>query len=151
MGASVTGLLTACAASNKRRAAVSSENWREWGLPCKTVLRMKEHSTCVYVWYRASAQCWCYYSNKYIKHIISSVQVNSVTQPWLTTTPWTAGHQASLPISNSRRLFKLISIESVMPSNHLIFCCLLLLQPPILPSIRVFYNESVLPIGWPKY
>ena len=58
MGASVTGLLTACAASNKRRASVSSENWREWCLPCKTILGMKEHSTCVYVWYRASAQCW---------------------------------------------------------------------------------------------
>ena len=66
-------------------------------------------------------------------------------------TPWTAAHQASLSITNSRSLLKLISIESVMPSNHLIICHPLLLPPSIFPSIRVFSNESVLPIRWPKY
>ena len=66
-------------------------------------------------------------------------------------TPWTAAHQASLSITNSRSLHKLISIESVRPSNHLIICCPLLLPPSIFPSIRVFSNESVLPIRWPKY
>ena len=66
-------------------------------------------------------------------------------------TPWTAAHQASLSIINSRSLLKLISIESVMPSNHLIICHPLLLPPSIFPSIRVFSNESVLPIRWPKY
>ena len=65
--------------------------------------------------------------------------------------PWTAARQASLSISNSQSLFKLKSIESVMPSNHLIFCCPLLLLPPIFPSIRVFSNDSVLRTRWPKY
>ena len=65
--------------------------------------------------------------------------------------PWTAAHQASLSITNSRSLFKLLSIESVMPSNHLILCCPLLLLPSIFPSIRVFSKESVLHITWPKY
>ena len=59
--------------------------------------------------------------------------------------------QASLSITNSRRLLKLMSIESMMPSNHLILCRLLLLPPSIFPSIRVFSNESALPIRWPKY
>ena len=66
-------------------------------------------------------------------------------------TPWTAARQASLSITNSQVLLKLMSITSVMPSNHLILCCLLLLPPSIFPSIRVFSNESVLPIRWPKY
>ena len=66
-------------------------------------------------------------------------------------TPWTAAHQASLTITNSRCLFTLMSIESVMPSNHLILCCPLLFPPSIFPSIRVFSNESVICIRWPKY
>ena len=67
------------------------------------------------------------------------------------TTPWTAACQASLSITNSRSLLKLMSIESVMPSNHRILCCPLLFLPLIFPSIRVFSNESVLHIRWPKY
>ena len=66
-------------------------------------------------------------------------------------TPWTAAQQTSLSITNSRGLLRLISIESVMPSNHLILCNLLLLLPSIFPSFRVFSNESVLRIRWPKY
>ena len=66
-------------------------------------------------------------------------------------TPWTAARQASLSITNSWSLLKLMSIESVKPSNHLILCHPLLLLPPILPSIRVFSNESALRIRWPKY
>ena len=66
-------------------------------------------------------------------------------------TPWTAAHQASLSITNSKSLFKFMSIKSVMPSNHLILCRPLLHLPSILPSIRVFSNESVLRIRWPKY
>ena len=66
-------------------------------------------------------------------------------------TPWTAAHQASLSITNSWSLLKLMSIDSGMPSNHLILCCPLLLLPSIFPSIRVFSNESVLHISWPKY
>ena len=66
-------------------------------------------------------------------------------------TPWTAAHQASLSITNSWSLLKFMSIELVMPSNHLILCHPLLLPPSIFPSIRVFSNESVLHIRWPKY
>ena len=66
-------------------------------------------------------------------------------------TPWTAACQASLSITNCQSLLKLMSIESVMPSNHLILCGPLLLLPSILPSIKVFFNESVLHIRWPKY
>ena len=66
-------------------------------------------------------------------------------------TPWTAAHQATLSVTNSRSLLKLMSIESVMPSNHLILCHPLFLLPPIPPSIRVFSNESTLCMRWPKY
>ena len=79
----------------------------------------------------------------------SSVQLLSCVQ--LFVTPWTAAHQASLSITDSRSLLKLLSIESVMPSNHLILCCPLLIPPSIFPSIKVFSNESVLCIRWPKY
>ena len=77
--------------------------------------------------------------------------VQSLSHVWLFATPWTAAHQASLSITNSRSLLKLMSFESVMPSNHLILCRPLLLLPSIFPSIRVFSNESVLCIRWPKY
>ena len=69
----------------------------------------------------------------------------------LFATPWTAARQASLSITNSPSLLKLMSIESVMPSNNLILCCPLLLLLSIFPSIRVFSSESVLHIRWPKY
>ena len=80
---------------------------------------------------------------------VQSVQLLSPVQ--LFATPWTAAHQASLSITNSRSLPKLMSIESVKPSNHLILCCPLSLLPSIFPSIRVFSNESALPMRWPKY
>ena len=66
-------------------------------------------------------------------------------------TPWTTVHKAFLSVTNSRSLPKLTSIESAMPSNHLILCCSLLLLPSIFPSIRVFCNKSALHIRWPKY
>ena len=83
--------------------------------------------------------------------LFSSVQSLSQLFVRLFVTPWTAAHQASLSITNSRSLLKLMSIKLVMPSNHLILCCSLLLLPSIFPSIRVFSNESVLPIRWQKY
>ena len=79
----------------------------------------------------------------------STVQLLSHVQ--LFATPWTVAHQASLSVTNSWNLLKLMSIESVMPSNHIILCRPLLLLPSIFPSIRVFSNESVLHIKWPKY
>ena len=80
---------------------------------------------------------------------IQSVQLLSRVQ--LFATPWTTAHQASLSITNSWSLLKLMSIESVMPSSYLILCCPFLLLPSIFPSIRVFSNESALHIRWPKY
>ena len=83
------------------------------------------------------------------KYKLSSVQ--SLSRVRLFVTPWTAAHQASLSITNSRSLLKLMSIELVMPSNHLILCCPLLLLPSVSRSIRGFSNESALHIRWPKY
>ena len=78
-----------------------------------------------------------------VVHLLSCVR--------LFVTPWTAAHQASLSVANSQSLLKLTSIESVMPSNHLILCPPLLLLPPIPPSIRVFSNESTIRMRWPNY
>ena len=89
-------------------------------------------------------ECLCSYKEEF-----SSVQLLSHVR--LFVTPWTAACQASLSITNSQSLLKLMSIESLMPSNHLILCCPLLLLPSIFPSIRVFSNESALHIRWPKY
>ena len=77
--------------------------------------------------------------------------VHSLSHVQLFATPWTAACQASLSVTNSRSLLKLMSIKSVMPSNHLILCHPLLFLPSIFPSITVFSNESVLYIRWPKY
>ena len=77
--------------------------------------------------------------------------VQSLSHVRLFATPWISARQTSLSITNSRSSLKFMSIESVMPSSHLILCCPLLLLPPIAPSIRVFSNESALHIRWPKY
>ena len=85
-----------------------------------------------------------------LSHPSQFSSVQSLSHVQLFATPWTAACQASLSIANSQNLLKLVSIESVMPSSHLILCHPLLLLPSIFPSIRVFSNESVLHIGWPK-
>jgi len=82
-----------------------------------------------------------------ILHFLNSVQL--LSRVWLFATPWIAACQASLSITNSQSSLRLTSIESVMPSSHLILCCPLLLLPPIPPSIRVFSNESTLRMRWP--
>ena len=89
---------------------------------------------------------WTYFGTTL--SLADSVQLLSYVQFFVT--PWTAAHQAFLSITNAQSLLKLMSIESVMPSNHLVLCCPLLLPPSIFPSIRVFSNESVLSIRWPK-
>ena len=86
---------------------------------------------------------------KFNRLLISSVQL--LSHVWLFATPWTAVCQVSLSITNSWSLLKLMTIQLVMPSSHLILCCPLLLLPSIFPSIRVLSNESVLYIRWPKY
>ena len=87
--------------------------------------------------------------HSYFDDVVVIVQLLSCV--WLFVTPWTAARQASLSFTISQSLLKLMSIESMMPSNHLILCRPLLLPPSVLPSIRVFSNESALRIRWPKY
>ena len=83
--------------------------------------------------------------------LVQFSSVQSLSRVQLFVTPWTAAHQLSLSITNCRSLLKLMSIESVMPSNHLILCRPLLLLPSIFPSIRVFSDELALRTRWPKY
>ena len=80
-----------------------------------------------------------------------TVVVRSLSHVWFFATPWAPARQASLSFTISQSLLKLMSTESVISSNHLIFCCPLLLLPSILPSIRIFSSESVIHIRWPKY
>ena len=84
-------------------------------------------------------------------NLLQFSSVQSLNRVQLLVTPWIEAHQASLSITNSRSSLRLMSIESVMPSNHLILCCPLLLLPAVPPSIRVFSNESTLCMRWPKY
>ena len=91
----------------------------------------------------------CVFSWQSTDHGLSSVQ--SLSRVLLYATPWTAASQASMSITNNRSLFKLMTIESVMPPNHFILCRPLLLPHSIFPSIRVFSMESVLHLRWPKY
>ena len=86
----------------------------------------------------------------YLPACVQFSSVQSLSRVWLFVTPWTAASQVSLSITNSRSLLELMSIELVMPSNHLILCCPLLLLPSIFPSIRIFSDESALRIRWPK-
>ena len=108
------------------------------------------------LWLSGSWRSFLYSSSLYSCHLFlissASVQfssVQSLSHVQLFATPWIAAHQASLSITNSRSSLKLVSIELVMPSSHLILCCPLVLLPPIPPSIRVFSNESALRIRWP--
>ena len=112
---------------NKINKITSVRYWAHWSVSMDFSLR-------IFMWYSVQ---------------FSSVQL--LSRVWLFATPWTAAYQASLSITNSWSLLKLMSIESVMPSNHLILCRPLLLLPSIFPSIRVFSTDSVLHIRWPKY
>ena len=96
---------------------------------------------------------FCFYTTSHVlKEILKGISsVQSLSRVWQFGTPWTAAGQASLSITNSWSLLKFMSVESVMPFNHLILCRPLLLLSSNFPSIRVFSNELVLPIRWPKY
>ena len=98
-------------------------------------------------------ESFTYYRRIYIllKHIKTFSSVKSLSCVWLFATPWIAARQASLSITNSWSSLKLTSIESVMPSGHLILCRPLFLLPLIPPSVRVFSNESTLRMRWPKF
>ena len=111
---------------------------------------MQKSLPIVFIWSFISPISLCtYVQRELLPHQFSSVQLLSLV--WLFATPWITARQASLSITNSRSLPILMSIESMMPSSHLIFCHPLLLLPPIPPSIRVFSNESTLSMKWPKY
>ena len=126
--------------------------WGQWGLPhTNTVHTAPAHS-------RASTRVNClllhlllisHFQSLRAKYFVSSCC--TVPKLCLFVTPWTAARQAPLSFTVSWGLLKFMSIESVMLSNHLILCCPLLLLPSIFPSIRIFSNESVLHIRWPKY
>ena len=106
-------------------------------------MKGNSHHSCLYHCFGACLLVW---------QPLESVQFSSVAHcVWLFATPKTAARQASLSITNTQRLPKLMSIETVMPSNHLILCRPLLHPPSIFPSIRVFSKESALRIRWPKY
>ena len=120
------------------------------------------HGGCLYLPLVDMTKCFTYrvctwWSHPIWKSLVAAwhhpqlVQFSSVVQLWHFATPWIAARHTSLSITNFQSLLKLMSIESVVPSNHLILCHPLLVWPSILPSIRVFSNESVLLIRWPKY
>ena len=114
--------------------------WEGFWIAKKYLIKVKYFKNCT--WRSKKALKWV---------IISFSSVQSLSRVRLFVTPWIAACQASLSITNSRSSPRLMSIESVMPSSHLILCCPLLLLPPIPSSIRVFSNESALLMRWPKY
>ena len=132
---------------------------REWSailffLNCLLYWRSKEFPS----WLQADLKCSVIPCSPWVtstpKSTLYSVQFSSVqllSHVWLFVTPWIAAHQASLSITNSQSSLRLTSIETVMPSSHLILCHPLLLLPPIPPSIRVFLSESPLRMRWPKF
>ena len=117
-------------------------SWRRKWQPTPVFLPGKSHG-------QRSQEGYSPWSHKRVRHNFIIIQL--LSRIWLFVTPWTAACQASLSITISWSLLKLMSVESVMPSSHLILCCALLLLPAIPPSIRVFSNESTLCIRWPKY
>ena len=116
----------------------------------KWYLQMFYHSNMIFFWLSYDCvlnECL----ELYLKHEIQFISVQSLSRVRLFVTPWIVARQASLSITNSWSSLRLTSIESVMPSSHLILCRPLLLLPPIPPSIRVFSNESIIYMRWPKY
>ena len=127
---------------------ISSSLWDAsegpWNIPKRDITLI------MFIFYTEWDGKYCQVSNKCRVTSYGKCSVQSLSLVQRFVTPWTTACQASLSITNSQSLLKLMSIESVMPSNHLILCCLLLL-PSIFPSIRIFSNESALCIRWPKY
>ena len=141
-----------CIPPREGRVFKWNQYWREWDPDWEngwervhTVLAVTEQCVGPLDGSRGLSESyrWCWQKR------FNSVQSLSRVRPF--ATPWTVARQDSLSITNSRSLLKLTSIESVMPSKHFILCCPLLLLPSVFPSIRVFSNESVLCIRWPKY
>ena len=126
-------------------------NWTEyWALPCKLEI-VSQGCSSVHGIFQTRKLDWTSFSRKKVQVTQFSSVHFSHSGVWLFPSPCTTARQASMSITNSRSLLKLMSTESVMPSSHLILCRPLLLPPSMFPSIRVFSNESVLQIRWPKY
>ena len=126
---------------------MSSHQRRTWVI---FLLRIYSFNAVFIHWYY-SLKHYQYHQLRFTEQSVQFSSLQSLSRVRLFATPWTAGCQASPSITNSLSLPKLMSIESVMPSNHLILCYPLLLLPSIFPNIRVFSNESVLCIRWPKH
>ena len=131
-------------------------NPMDYSPPCFSVCAVLQVRILVWVAKFSRGSSWprywiCVSDVSYIGRWIQFSLVQSLSCVWLFVTPWIAARQASLSITNSRGLLKLMSIESVMPFRHLILCRPLLLLPPIPPSIRVFSNELTLHMRWPKH
>ena len=144
-----------------------------WGYKLSSIASPFENCDCELSWLNFKAQLvllvaepnhfnyaltaiigWCRQVSKSLTLLvddIARISVQSLIHVWLFATPWTAEHQASLSITNSWSLLRFMSIESVMPSNHLILCHPFLFLPSIFPNIRVFSSESVVCIRWPEY
>ena len=126
------------------------DTWFRWDWQELICLKVYLLSRLKPSWRQRTCTAWYYKGQVHCLYsALSSVQ--SLSHFWLFATPGSAAHQAFLSITNSRSWLKLMSIESVIPSNSLILCHPLLLPPWIFPSIRVFLNESTLHIRWPKY
>ena len=131
--------------STENTGVISSYNW----IPLVFPLTPSHPSPLFWRTFWNSVMSNVFFTLTYPSVQFSSVQ--SLSRVWLFATPWISAHQASLSITNSRSSLRLTSIESVMPSSHLILCHPLLLLPPMPPSIRVFSNESTLHMRWPKF
>ena len=120
---------------------------------CSPVSKANRQTTCGHVQRHSSAKNMVPLGSVWVdlRNRCETSSVQSLSCVWLFATPWTEACQASLSITTSRSLLKLMSIELVVPSNHPILCCPLLFLLSIFPSIRAFSNESVLPIRWPEY
>ena len=124
-------------------------NWWLWGCSCQGYNIPGSQATDSGSLIKTVSWSYCLRTAK--RKLSQQVVVQLLRCVWLFVTPWTAAQQASLSITNSWSLFRLMSIESVMLSNHLILCHPLLLLPSIFPSIRVFSNKLIFHIRWPKY
>ena len=130
-----------------KKMSLHTQHWQEWGA-IGTFIHFFQECEVVQVWTTWEKSLPLSFQGD---NMLTLSSVQSLSHVRLFATPWTAARQASLSITNFQSLLKLMPIESVMPSSHLILCCPLLLLPPIPPSIRVFSNESTLRMRWPKY
>ena len=154
-GSSVSGILQA---RTLEWVAISFSNSWKWKVKVKSLSRVRPSATPWIAAYQAPPsmgfsrqEYWNEVPLPSPNNIVQFSSIQLLSCVWLFATSWTAAHQASLSMTNAQSLLKSMSIELVMPSNHLILCHALLIPPSIFPNIRVFASESALRITWPKY